>query len=268
MYSTAESLSIIIIACGIYFFLTPDLGVGLQGLGALDISSLTYDTLKEHFFLDSIEYNSQSGIGGNALYGHVLLFLSLTLDGVTGALQSELITPVKVEAIQENIAKSRWDGNNTDTINNKNNGIVNGNGSSNTITSISQLSQPTAHEWMLGQSIWSLVFALALCISPSSGSSIDSGQGLAFCLNENNILAKYYLLGAIGASAIGQIFVFYTLIHFSPVVLAGISSFRKIVGLALLCFIYSHGLKFALHEITGIALLFFGLAINTITALT
>ncbi len=369
MYTVPESVAILIIALGLYFYLTPDLGLGLQGLGAINLNDLTYDTLKEQFFLDSIDYNidqscsnnnscnnnnnnNQIGLG-NPLYGKVLLFLSLTLDGVTGALQDDLISsysstspssssisssdtsPVTslgmVTVRQQTLTGKERDRddesiglslsptsngsekspivggsgrkllgffnrtsskkdviNDTDNDNNNNNNNNNNKteseSESDTDHGRSYLSIQTshipqtidsshasisAHEWMLGQNLWALAFALALCMFPQSGASavtlIDTNtgtetQGLYFLLLPHNRQALFYLIVASLSAGLGQVFVFYTLVHFSPVVLAGIGSLRKVLTLVLSLHLYGH--TPALHEYTGVMLVVCGLLLS------
>lgn len=367
MYTVPESVAILIVALGLYFYLTPDLGLGLQGLGAINLHDLTYDTLKEQFFLDSIEYNidqsssnscsnsnscnNSSGIGlGNPLYGKVLLFLSLTLDGVTGALQDDLLSsysststssppdtpPITSLEGSVTIRQQTLTGKERDrddesiglslsptsndsersfsrspnrkflgffnrnsskkvsnqTTNNINNNNSNSNGSDishdnendnddenedspfsiNTSTiphTSSSHTSISAHEWMLGQNLWALVFALALCTFPQSGSSVvvdmnsDTNShtpGLCFLLLPENRQALSYLFVASLSAALGQVFVFYTLVHFSPIVLAGIGSLRKVLTLVISLHLYGH--TPALHEYTGVVLVVCGLLLS------
>ena len=88
-------------------------------------------------------------------------------------------------------------------------------------------------QMMLGVNIWSMLLTgLTL---------IQSGEGLtslAFIMSDS--LAFFHMIILSITSATGQLFIFYTIKEFGPVVFTIMMTTRQIFSLVLSCFIFSH----------------------------
>lgn len=112
---------------------------------------------------------------------------------------------------------------------------------------------PTAHGLMFGVNTWA--FAAVGTLALLSG---EMGEGLTFCYEHHE--AAMYVCGAALASAVGQLFVFYTLVHYDGTTLAAFSSVRKLITLYLSSRLFGNVLSHT--EIVGIVIVFAGIFFN------
>lgn len=93
-------------------------------------------------------------------------------------------------------------------------------------------------------------------------SLLQSGEGLssfAFILADS--LAMYHMILLAAASAVGQLFIFYTIKEFGPVIFTIMMTTRQILSLILSCMVFHHPLNAASW---AAAALVFGVVINRI----
>lgn len=110
------------------------------------------------------------------------------------------------------------------------------------------------YQMMLGVNIWSMIM--------TGFTLIQSGEGLtalAFVLNDSSAMLHMVVLSV--TSAIGQLFIFYTIKEFGPVLFTIIMTTRQIFSLVVSCFLFSHSL--GLSSALGAATVF-GIVINRI----
>jgi UDP-galactose transporter B1 len=192
-YNVPQSASILIIALGMSTFLSSDV---VEHFEAFPIAG---GKASIHYGTDDV---------GKSLYGNVLLFLSLTLDGVTSAAQG-LIKHSKPS--------------------------------------------PDAHTLMFSINLWA--FLCVLLLAAGSGQVFS---GIAYCRAEPD--AAVYIAAASAASAIGQIFVFYTLVGFNATVLATMSSIRKLLTICVSVTFFNNHLTSS--EVAGVAIVFTGVFVD------
>jgi len=192
-YNVPQSASILIIALGMSTFLSHDV---VQHFEAFPIAG---GKASIHYGTDDV---------GKSLYGNVLLFLSLTLNGVTSATQ-DLIKHSKPT--------------------------------------------PDAHTLMFSINLWAFLCVLLLAVGSGQVAS-----GVAYCRAEPD--AAVYIAAASAASAIGQIFVFYTLVSFNPTVLATMSSIRKLITIYVSVALFDNQLTSS--EVAGVAIVFTGVFVD------
>jgi adenosine 3'-phospho 5'-phosphosulfate transporter B2 len=68
-------------------------------------------------------------------------------------------------------------------------------------------------------------------------------ESIAFILADS--LAMYHMILLAVASAIGQLFIFYTIKEFGPVIFTIMMTTRQILSLILSCIVFSHPLNLA-----------------------
>lgn len=110
------------------------------------------------------------------------------------------------------------------------------------------------YQMMLGVNIWSMIM--------TGVTLIQSGEGLtalAFVLNDSSAMLHMVVLSI--TSAVGQLFIFYTIKEFGPVLFTIIMTTRQIFSLVVSCFLFSHSLS--LSSALGAATVF-GIVINRI----
>ena len=84
-------------------------------------------------------------------------------------------------------------------------------------------------------------------------------KSIAFILADS--LAMYHMVLLAVASAVGQLFIFYTIKEFGPVIFTIMMTMRQILSLILSCILFNHPLNTASW---GAAILVFGVVINRI----
>jgi adenosine 3'-phospho 5'-phosphosulfate transporter B2 len=84
-------------------------------------------------------------------------------------------------------------------------------------------------------------------------------ESIAFILADS--LAMYHMILLALASAIGQLFIFYTIKEFGPVIFTMMMTTRQILSLILSCLVFSHPLNMASW---GAAILVFLVVFNRI----
>ena len=197
-----HSISIIIIALGMSLFLQHDVVEKFEAFPmAGGKASLHYDT----------------DDASKSLYGNVLLFLSLCLDGATSATQRHI----------------------------KNGGrhIV-------STAVVSSRGPPTTHELMLAVNVWAFVFIAGLALASGQVST-----GFAYCRSEPRAAVLIGLASLL--SAAGQMFTYYTLVHFDPSILAFMTSLRKLASIYLSILLFDNTLSH--YEVVGIGIVFLGI---------
>lgn len=110
------------------------------------------------------------------------------------------------------------------------------------------------YQMMLGVNFWSIVL--------TGISLVQSGEGLesiAFILADS--LAMYHMALLAIASAVGQLFIFYTIKEFGPVIFTIMMTTRQILSLILSCIVFSHPLNAASWAASALV---FGVVINRI----
>ena len=96
----------------------------------------------------------------------------------------------------------------------------------------------TQYQMMLGVNIWSMLF--------TGFTLARSGEGMssfAFIMNDAKALAHMTILSI--TSATGQIFIYYTIKEFGPVVFTIMMTTRQIFSLFLSCLLFAHPLHLA-----------------------
>lgn len=92
------------------------------------------------------------------------------------------------------------------------------------------------YQMMLGVNIWSIFF--------TSFALIYTGEGLtsiAFIMADSRALLHMVILSI--TSATGQLFIFYTIKEFGPVIFTIIMTTRQIFSLVLSCILFAHRMK-------------------------
>lgn len=82
-----------------------------------------------------------------------------------------------------------------------------------------------------------------MCITAvvTAGVKGEVAQGLAYCTENPEILEK--ILKFALCSAVGQSFIFYTIANFDPLVLATVTTTRKVFSVLLSIFLKGHSLS-------------------------
>lgn len=94
------------------------------------------------------------------------------------------------------------------------------------------------YQMMLGVNIWSMIM--------TGVTLLHSGEGmtsLAFILSDSSAMFHMVVLSI--TSAVGQLFIFYTIKEFGPVIFTIIMTTRQIFSLVISCFMFSHKLGVA-----------------------
>lgn len=94
------------------------------------------------------------------------------------------------------------------------------------------------YQMMLGVNVWSMIMTGITLIQ--SGEGLES---LQFVLNDSTAMMHMVILSI--TSAIGQLFIFYTIKEFGPVIFTIVMTTRQIFSLVVSCFLFSHPLSVA-----------------------
>ena len=92
------------------------------------------------------------------------------------------------------------------------------------------------YQMMLGVNLWSIVF--------TGLSLLHSGEGLhsvAFMLSDSRLF--YHIIVLSITSATGQLFIFYTIKEFGPVIFTIIMTTRQIISLFFSCLLFTHEMQ-------------------------
>lgn len=190
------------------------------------------------------KYSTSNGINNaspvSSVYGFILLFMSLFMDGVLGWCQGLL---KKKQQQQKNTAVHS-----KDTPQKK------------------SYRPPTSIETMLWTNLYSILFFFPYAILTgqlSNGISLLCNKDFVSIRTTTSpiplrLLRELTLLAALAAS--GQFFIFYTIQEFSPIVCATITTTRKF--LTILASVYRYGHILSVGQWASVGLVFFGLYVQ------
>ena len=158
------------------------------------------------FNLSRMDASKNSNAKPDSSYGLLLLFLSLTMDGVLGSFQNML----KKESSSSSDKKKI------------------------------HYRKPTAMETMLCMNFYAFIFLLPTsCIFTSH---LKNGVTLLF--NNHATSFPSLLLYLNGSAALGQIFIFITITKFSPLVCTIVTTTRKFITILLSVLYFGHRFSF------------------------
>ncbi len=164
------------------------------------------------------QHHSNDKKGDDSIYGLFLLLLSLAMDGFLASCQNKL----------------------------KKNDIVTSSGGGKVVQRI-QYRKPTALETMLWVNAYAIVFLLPLSIW--SGQFSNGIQLLNIQQNNGNATSSMSIRQTIVmlnlTAALGQIFIFFTIQLFSPLMCTTITTTRKFLTILLSVWKYGHRFTFA-----------------------